>query len=174
MRLALVTLCFLAVAAAAAAQEPPAPPSPLAEVYRCADMSGDTERLACYDAAAGRLREAESSGALIAVDAARAQTIRREAFGFSLPALPSLANVFASAPREEGDSEMAMEIARIHVRADRKASYIMTNGQTWTQTVLQPRSRARVGSQVTIREGAMGGYMMSLEAGPAERVRREQ
>ena len=45
------------------------------------------DRLACFDAAAARLDEAEKKGDIVVVDRRQAQEVRRQAFGFTLPSL---------------------------------------------------------------------------------------
>lgn len=179
MRVVLASLCLIAFASTADAQEQPATPSVLNEVYACALVPNEQERLACYDGAVGRLRQAETAGDLVAADRTQLDTIERESFGFSLP---NLSNIFA---RRESDSEARAEpprlteaemtIERISQRGDGILTFYMTNGQVWTQTENISARRARPGGAVTIRRATMGSYMMSLDAGgPGLRVRRVQ
>lgn len=176
MRIALSSLAFLALASSATAQ--PAPPTPgvLDQVYACAAIAGEPERLACYDGAVGRLRAAESSGQVVAVDRARAEEVEREAFGFTLPSLPRLfgrRGEGVAAPEEV--AEARLEIARVESRPNRPATFTMTNGQVWTQIDGESARNVREGGAVTIRRAAMASFLMSVEAGgPAIRVRRTQ
>ena len=198
MRIVLASLCIAALAAgAASAQEPPATPGVLDQVYACADIADETRRLACYDGAVGRLREAQTTGNLVAVDRAQAADIDRDAFGFSLPSLGRLfggggggsssesasASAGAAAPPApsarppafERVDAMQLEIARVVMRRDGTASFTMTNGQVWSQIDNESPRNARAGGQVTVRRASMGSYLMSVEAGgPALRVRRTQ
>lgn len=174
MRIVLSSLAFLALAAPAIAQESPQRPAILDQVYACANITGEAERLTCYDAAVGRLREAQNSGNLVAVDRAQAQEIERDAFGFSLPSLPRLfgnRNTEAAPPI----AETSLEIARVSRRPNLPATFTMTNGQVWTQIGTENTGRVREGGAVTIRRAALGSFLMSVEAGgPAIRVRRAQ
>ena len=72
----------------------PAWAAPLDPVYACAEIEGASERLACYDAAVGRLQEAEASGELTTVLRSEVEAVERVAFGFNLPALPRLKDLF--------------------------------------------------------------------------------
>ena len=66
MRSIMAALCIAAFTAAPALAQEQAPPRPgvLDEVYACANIADEVPRLACYDAAVGRMRAAEASGAL--------------------------------------------------------------------------------------------------------------
>lgn len=171
MRFILAGLCFTAFAGAAAAQ-PAQSPQVLDQVYACASIGAEAERLACYDEAVGRLRQAQTSGDLVAVDRAQAEEINRDAFGFSLPSLPRL---FGGGEDGERLEEVALEIDRIQARPDGKNWIHMTNGQIWSMVdAAQSNRRARAGAQVTVRRAAVGSFMMSFGGGQAFRVRREQ
>lgn len=182
MRVVLASLFFIAIVAPAAAQEqPPGTPGVLDQVYACANIADETQRLACYDGAVGRLREAQTSGNLVAVDRGQAQEMEREAFGFSLP---SLSRIFgggggnrdsasASAPAFEQIDEIRMQIASVVHRRNRPSTFTMTNGQVWVQIDDEVARNVRDGGAVTIRRASFNSYLMSVEAGgPAIRVRR--
>lgn len=181
MRAALAGLLFIAFAAPAAAQdEPQATPGVLDQVYGCANIADDGQRLACYDGAVGRLREAQTSGNLVAVDRAQAEEIQRDAFGFSLPSLPRLfgSRSGGGAPATTGVgevSEMRLEIASVVRRRNGPATFTMSNGQVWTQIDDENARNARQGGSVTIRRASLGSFLMSVDAGgPAIRVRRQE
>lgn len=174
MRISLISLFLLVLATPAVAQEAVQRPAVLDQVYACASVAAEAERLACYDAAVGRLREAQTSGSLVAVDRAQAEEIERDAFGFSLPSLPRLfgnRDAVAAAPVNEN----RLEIARVVRRQNLPATFTMTNGQVWTQIGTESTRNVREGGAVTIRRAALGSFMMSVEAGGhAVRVRRTQ
>lgn len=176
MRVVLASLCFVAlgVVPAVAQEQPPGNPAALEQVYQCANISDEGQRLACYDAAVGRLRQAQTSGDLVAVDREQAREVEREAFGFSLPSLP---RIFGNSTSENGEpefAEMQMTIDRVVMRRDGTATFYMNNGQVWTQIDNENPRNARAGGQVTIRRAALGSFLMSLRNGPALRVRRTQ
>lgn len=175
MRVVLISLCFVALAVSAQAQERDQTPQVLDQVYACANVSGEAERLACYDAAVGRLREAQNTGNLVAVDRQQAQQIEREAFGFSLPNLPRIFGRGGDGAAEEL-AELQMTIARVEQpRGGGAARIVMTNGQVWTQSDGATARGFREGRNVTVRNAALGTFLMSVEGGGAPiRVRRSQ
>lgn len=176
MRIAFACLCLAAIAAAPAlAQEEPRS-GVLDAVYACAGISEESARLACYDAAVGRMRAAQDSGTLVAVDRQQVAEIEREGFGFSLPSLSNLfrgrSGATEAAPIEQ-ISELELEIARVTMRRDGTALITMTNGQVWSQIDNESPRNLRAGGSVTIRRATMGSFLMSVAAGgPALRVRR--
>jgi len=175
MRIVLASLCFIALAGPATAQQDQTP-QVLDEVYACAEVADEAARLACYDAAVGRLREAQNSGNLVAVDREQAREIERDAFGFSLPSLP---RIFGRSG-DGGDAietvaEMRLEIASVQRRRHGPATFTMTNGQVWVQIDDENARNAREGGSVTIRRASFNSFLMSVDAGgPAIRVRRQQ
>lgn len=170
MRLVLAGLLLVALATPAAAQTADTPES-LQQVYACAQISGEAERLACYDAAVGRMREAQTRGDLVAVDRVQAQEIGRDSFGFSLPSVTRMLGINDS---ENMPDRMEFEVAQVNFRRDGKVALTMTNGQVWEQVDGAPPRRIRAGIPVTVRRAAMGSFLMTLPSGPALRVRRSE
>lgn len=160
-------------------------PEALNRVYACAEITDSAARLACYDAAVGNLRTAQNEGEFAAIDREQAVQVEREAFGFSLPSLPRLAfprrhpeardgaSEAPSVVSDQGIDALELTIERVVARGDGRATFIMTNGQRWEQIETERYSQVRPGGTVTIRRGAVGGFLMSVAAGgPAHRVRR--
>ena len=176
----LVLGAALALAAPASAQPQlpnPASPEVIQKVYACAVVAEAAARLACFDAAVGALKAAETQGQFAAVDAAGVRQLEREAFGFSLPSLPRL--TLPSFGRNDAapdatTAELALTIAR-RGSFDGRPSYVMNNGQVWVLVDTDDNRLARPGAAVTIKRGAVGSYLMKVEAGGAAvRVRRAQ
>lgn len=172
MRIVLASLCFIAFASPVAAQTG-ATPDALTQVYNCASQTDNAARLACYDAAVGRLQSEQTSGNIVAVDRGQIETIERESFGFSLPSLP---NVFRRSGAAETPTltETALTIERISRRGDGGAVFYMTNGQAWTQIDTTHARGVRAGDNVTVRRAAMGSFLMVPEDGAPVRVRRSE
>lgn len=171
----------------ASAQQAPPSGSALDGIYSCADLTDPTARLACFDAAVARVRADEASGALIALDQPRAEAVRREAFGFSVPSLfrlrrPSAAAATgatagaqtapasAEAPEEESQT---FSIVRV---SQRQSGTVITteSGQIWALT--DPRTlegRANPPFNVQIRRAMLGSFIMQVEGrNRGYRVRR--
>jgi hypothetical protein len=175
MRL-LVAVLFVGLAAPAAAQPAEQVPTPeaLTSVYQCAAVQDATQRLACYDAAVGRLREAETEGRIVAVDREQVETLERESFGFSIPSLASLIPRLGRQGGEPSIERIETQVERIFGGVARY-SFVLANGQTWTQVDPQDVRNVRPGDPVTIRRGALGSYFMTTpRGGAAHRVRRAQ
>ena len=176
--LALATGAALLAASPALAQ-PAAPASPqvIQQVYACAEITDATARLACYDAAVGAMKTAQTGGQFAAVDAAGVHRLEREAFGFSMPSLPRLGlpGFGRGAQEAEQTDKVAMSIRRVG-RMDGHTAFVMDNGQTWL--VIDDGAdnwRARSGAAVEIRRASLGSYLMKvIGGGAALRVRRSE
>lgn len=174
MRIVVASLCLIALIGPAAAQSGEAPPV-LEQVHACSAIAGDSERLACYDAAVSRLQAAQTSGELVAVERTQVQQIQRESFGFALPSLPRLFGGAAQGEAAASDEALQFEVASVRRRADGKAVITMANGQVWAQIDTGSSNRIRQGAGVTIRRAALGSFLLVPAAGGASlRVRREQ
>lgn len=161
---------LLATAPASAQQENS--PTALRDVYACASITDEAQRLACYDAAVGRLQQAESQGRVVTVDSDQVATLERESFGFSLPSIGTLLrrNQNAAPPVER----VEMEVARVVSHLDGTHSFVMTNGQVWTQIEPMSASNVEAGDSIAIRRASFGSFMLSPEHGRAHRVRRAE
>lgn len=160
------------IPAAALAQTSPAPtPQVLTDVYTCAQLQDDAQRLQCYDGAVGRLRQAETQGQVVAVDRAQAAEIERDSFGFHLPSLGRLL------PNLEGGGEeidnVQMTVASIRRSPTGYHTFEMENGQTWTQVEPDSARNVRAGDVITIERASLGSFRLSpSRGGAAHRVRR--
>lgn len=182
MRLVFAGLLIIALTLPAAAQGP-APqqsqgnPAVLNEVYGCAQIADEHQRLQCYDNAVGRLHEAQNRGDLLAVDRQQAERVNREAFGFALPSLGNLLGGLGSHSRIQTEDIAEISAHITHVSMDRSghATFTLDNGQQWEQIDDENARNARNGGDVRIRRAMMGSFLMHVRAGgPALRVRRVQ
>jgi hypothetical protein len=171
VRLLFILLC-LCVAPAAFAQQGQPAPEVLNRVYACAEIADNSQRLACFDAAVGGLKQADQQGEFAGIDRQQAQEVERDSFGLSLPSLGRIiSRSGADGARLE---DMQMTIERVIERANGRYAFVMANGQTWVQTETQRVHNARAGDAVTIKRAALGSFMMSSSrGGSAHRVRRE-
>ena len=172
MRMAFVATALLVAASPAAAQTQPSTPESLSNVYACSDVQPDAERLRCYDEAVGHLRQAQTTGQVVAVDAEQARVVEQEAFGFNLPPLARL----LPGLRDGGDpvENVQARVVRIRGARDGIAIFEMENGQIWVQVEPQPSRNVRVGDVVTIERAALGSFrLISPRGGMGHRVRRQ-
>jgi hypothetical protein len=172
----LVLVSCLFAAPGALAQERTPTPDVLRQIHSCANVSNAAERLACFDGAERRLREAEERGEFAGVDRAQAQEVQRESFGFALPSVSRLLPRVSNRDNESSAVDnVQMTVERVIARANGYHAFVMTNGQVWAQVQAERASNVRTGTNVTVRKAIAGSYMMSSErGGSAHRVRREQ
>jgi hypothetical protein len=172
MRTFLITaVAVAALAPTALAQTPAATPQALTDVYACAQVQDDAQRLQCYDGAVGRLRQAETQGQVVAVDRAQAQELERDSFGFHLPSLSRLVPNLEGGDREIDDVQMT--VTRIRVSPHGYHTWEMENGQIWEQIEPEAARNVRVGDTVTIERAALGSFrLISSRGGAGHRVRR--
>jgi hypothetical protein len=163
---ALAVFCVFALARAASAAEP------LDQVYACAAISESAARLACYDAAVGKLKSAEQSGDLAVVDSEKVRQVQKESFGFRLPSLPKL--VLPKFGGGEPESVTA-KLERLRTNSEYKAVFYLENGQVWRQIDTNTTTRIKPGQIATVRKAALGSFMLTTpQAGQAIRVHRDE
>jgi len=175
-------------------------PTSTDDVYACAPIENDTDRLACFDAAVGRLQAAEESGELQTLSRKEIETVQKDAFGFSLPSLPKLSfgkpkpkketteptetAVVKETPPKETKTAKTDEDGRLSsitaAVTDVKKSKIsgltvtLDNGQVWRQSEAKKiyYSRKKGVKEATIKRGRFGGFRMKLDDGVAFQVKR--
>lgn len=144
----------------------------LQDVVDCRRIAESAQRLACFDAAAARLDEAASSGAVVVVDREQVQQARREIFGFSVPSFDLFGGGEGrAAPPPIENVEAVIEA---YTRGgDGRLVLTLENGQVWRQIDGETAS-ARRGATVRIRRAALGSYLANIDGQIAIRVRRVQ
>lgn len=169
--LALAALCAGAIAAAPAAAQPK-PEARATLVQRLSDcraQADDAARLACYDAATAALEQAEATGDIVVVDREQARTVRRQAFGFSLPSL----SILERGETKESVDRVTAKIASARADASGKWTLRLEDGAVWQQVdVGAPSMPPKAGESVTIRKASLGSFLASVEGRRAMRVRR--
>jgi hypothetical protein len=173
----LPALAILAVSMATqAAPKPPANPSDrragaLEALSACRAITEPAARLACYDAAAGRLDEAEKTGEIVVVDRKQAGEVRRQAFGFALPSLA----LFDKAQGTEKLDRVESVLKAARKGADGKWILQLENGAVWRQTDPEgPARTPRLGMTVSVRSAAMGSYLVSVDGQAGFRAKRDE
>ena len=163
-RLAVTTLFAAGLAGPALAQE-----ASLEAVLACRVIADPAERVGCYDAAVGRLEEAEAQGEVKVITRAEVQKVQRESFGFRIPSLPSFGGGETSGAT---GLERVTEPVKSVCGAGGKLRITLENGSVWQQ-IDDKKVRARDVQSAEIFQATMGSYKMKLDGGLAFRVRRE-
>lgn len=167
----LATLLLAAQALAPAAAAAGSGGDLATDLEACSQQKADAQRLACFDALASRVIGQVRSGALTIVDREQVKAVRREAFGFSVPALTGL---FAGGEKTEVES-VETTIARIYRTANRGWGLRLADGSRWEQTDQEVLPRdPKPGDPVVIRRAALGSYLMKVNGMTAFRARREE
>ena len=167
-----LALMFVATAAQAA---PPAKPSNRAAVLQglldCRGKTDNTERLACYDAAASAMDQAEAKGDIVVVDREQARAVRKQAFGFVLPSL----TIFERGEKPEQIDHVTATIAVARAGADGKWVLRLEDGAVWRQIDGEPPHRdPKAGMSVEIKSASMGSYLLSVDGQRSFRAHRDQ
>jgi hypothetical protein len=159
------------VAGGVSAQDRPSPSSLIDGLSKCLTIAADAERLACHDTAARRLVEANQRREVVVVDKEEMKKTRRTLFGFTLPRI----GLFGSKGPDDGEEVTRLEgpIKRASRGAYGKWTFVMDDGAIWNTTEpwtasVEPSS----GTVLTIKKGALGGYMATIPGGRPVRVMR--
>ncbi len=188
-RAAMTVIAALGVLAAAGAAESAKGPAKasaqkraavLQAIVDCRAMTDTTARLACYDAAAAKLDEAEATGQVVVVDKDQARQVRREVFGLQLPSL----DIFSAAAPKAGPAGTAAvetvdritEVVKSATRVDGgRWSVELETGAVWRQIDdSELAGDPHPGSKVELRKAALGSFFMKIDGQPAIRAHRDR
>jgi hypothetical protein len=137
----------------------------------CRAKTDSADRLACFDAAAARMDQAEAKGDIVVVDREQARTVRKQAFGFILPSL----SLFDRGEKPEQIDHYSGVIALARTNGSGRWTIRLEDGAVWNQIDGNPPNRdPKTGMKVEIRAAVMGSYMMSVDGQGAFRAHREQ
>ncbi|HYF22367.1 MAG TPA: hypothetical protein VD929_03115 [Caulobacteraceae bacterium] len=137
----------------------------------CRIIDDAGRRLACYDAAAAALDQAEKAGELVVVDKGQVREAKRMSFGFDLDAL----NIFDRGDRPEQVEKVTLEVRSARQGEGGKWIMVMTDGQVWRQLERdQGASAPKAGSRVEIRRGISNSYLASIDGRALVRVKRDK
>lgn len=154
----------LAVAIAAPATAAPPAQQPeraqqLQSLIDCRKVADPTQRLACYDKAAGALDEAEAKGDVVVVNREQARKVRKQAFGFSLPSI----SLFERGEKTEDVASTEGTIVSARKTPTGRWEVKLDEGGTWvqidaTEIPIDPKP----GQKVKIHRATLGSYMMAI------------
>ena len=165
-----VLLTFVASGSAMAAKPAPTTAPAVQAVVDCRKIDDGVQRLACYDAATDALTKAQSSGDLVTLDRQQRRTVRKQAFGFTLPALA----MFDVGEKSETMNSIDEILASAHQDAGGKWVFVMQDGAVWRQIDDEFLSRdPHPGSAIVISKAMLGSFMLSVDKQPGVRAHRD-
>jgi len=172
MRLVAGVVLGLALAMPAAAQQGA---SPVDKVYACAGTKDDAKRLACYDEAVGRLKQAVAEGEVTTYSRAEIATIQKEAFGLFTSAVPpEVEKAAGKNPSEKLDN---VEVSIVSWREDPAGNLVLTTdtGQVWRQSdSTRVKLRGAGPWPARIKSGTFATFFVKIGDQPAMRAKREK
>ncbi len=170
MRTHFASFAILALALPALAESPVS----TGDVYACAEIESNEERLACYDTAVGRLKAAEEAGEVATVTREEVEQVKKDSFGFSIPSLPKLA-----LPKLGGDDdgeikEIQQAVVSVRTTPLKKVIVTLENGQVWEQTDTTKIfvSKKRPPQTAVVKAASLGSFKMKLDNGRVFKAKR--
>jgi hypothetical protein len=159
---------------AVAAPKPDKPEAQRAAVLQsladCRAIAQDTARLACFDKAVAALDQAESKGQVVVIDREQVKTVRRQAFGLTLPAF----TLFDRGPKEDQVDRITIELAQAY-RSAGKWIFVSTDNVMWAQVDDEPiNDEPHPGSKVAIRKAMLGSFFCNVDGQRAVRCERRR
>ncbi len=140
-------------------------------VLDCRAVSETASRLACYDAAVGKLSAALTQGEVTVVEHAQVRALRRQAFGSSGPG-PDL---FGGVPKQESVDRITVDLSDAYRGPSGRWVLITTDGAVWKQTDDDPPPSApHKGSKLAVRRAAFGSYFCNIDGQRAVRCERSR
>ena len=157
----------------AAPKPDPDPRTPLLqEVLDCRAVTDPQGRLACFDKAVSRLDAAATKGDVVLVDRERIRTMKRQAFGLTLPSLSLLLGPGRS---DDADQRIELVLASTQAGADGHLLFTFDDGSTWRQVDQSQFARSpKKGMKAIVSRGMMGSFFVSLDGAPGVRVQRQR
>jgi hypothetical protein len=181
-----MALCAAVLAAAGMAGAAGKPPSKaqraavLQAIVDCRAMTDRDARLDCYDKAAARLDEAESSGQVVVVDREQATQVRKEIFGLQLPSLDIFNLTGAgkgAAPiaKGEGVDRISATVKQAFREGAGRWVIELDTGAVWRQIEdSDVPVDAHAGSKVEIRKASLGSFFLKVDGQPAFKAHRDR
>ena len=163
-----------ALPATAAAPKPEARRAAVLDALAsCRRETVDAQRLACFDRAVGALDEAEAKGQVVVVDREQVREVKRQAFGFTLPALSLFG---ARGQTEENVDRVTYAIDHAGHTAGGLWLLATTEGPVWVQTDSSDELHIEPhrGSTLAVRHAALSSFFCNVDGQRAIRCNRQR
>jgi len=160
----------LAIAPAASAERPAKRPELFTKLIDCRAIADNGQRLACYDAAAGALEDAEKKKDLVVVDRKEIRETKNSLFGFTLPKI----GLFGDDKDDDKGaiSEIASTVAAARmVKGGAWSLKLAGDAGTW-ETISTITVAPRAGDKVRIKKASLGSYLGQVGLNRGVRFRR--
>ena len=144
------------------AKNRPVPQSPLVQaIDHCRQISDPGQRLACYDAAAGALVSATTTGQVSIVDQNEVRKVRHSLFGFALPKVPFFTG---DTTANEAQNQLESTITSVRQLANGYFRIVIADNNAVWQTTDSSISfdPPQLGQKITIIKGALGSYFLRI------------
>lgn len=138
----------------------------------CRSKTDPQARLACFDAAAAQFDTAAAKGDVVVVDREQIRSMKRQAFGLSLPSLSMLT---PGGDKDEIDERIELTLDQAESGQDGHTLFTFDDGAVWRQfdqTDVWPRPKK--GMKGVITRGKVGSFFLSLDGKPGVRVQRQR
>jgi hypothetical protein len=163
--------------------------------HRCATVADDLDRLACYDAEFGRPEPAGAASVQVTAPAPQpgpAGTVPIAPATASAGAAVAAGTIAAPVSSPEADfglskwtkrnldpeaakaapKRITARVQQVGQQRDGRFVVTLDNDQVWLQSETMSRARVAVDDEVTIREAALGSFLLVTPNDVATRVRR--
>ena len=108
---------------------------------------------------------------MVLIDRAQAHQMKRQAFGFNMPAL----NLFKAGPREEKLDRLEVKLTDAHRGADGKWVLTTDEDAVWRQIdTTELNDEPHAGSAMLIRKAMLGSFFCKVDGQTAIRCARSQ
>lgn len=135
-------------------------------LQQCAQISNDTQRLACFDQLSASITSASAQVGVAATAATPAAAAATE----------SAVDRFGAKPKDVVNEPDEIKLTVASIAKSPRGALIITfeNGQVWRQAEVE-RFSLYPGSKVIIKKAALGSFLLQVEGqGRLTRVKREQ
>lgn len=168
--MALAALAAAAPIQASAKERSAEHPEVFQALLNCRAISESAQRLACYDAAAGKLGEADTHGEIVVIDRAQATAAHREAFGLHVPSL----SFVTRALKAEDVNRVDGVVDSFRADLNGRWTFVLQDGAVWRQISGDLYHPPKHGSKVQIRHGSLDSFLMNVDGQPSIKVHRDQ